>query len=85
MATVLVPLAQGVEERGAVAIIGLLRCTFDPAQWLRAQLTNRAVAVTDDRVITSRGPGTAMDFALELTGLLAGKPKLDGVELGLQR
>ena len=81
----LVPLVQGVEELEAVAIIGLLRRTLDPAQWLHAQLTNRAVVVTDDRVITSRGPGTAMDFALELTDLLAGKAKRDQVELGLQR
>ena len=36
MATVLVPLVQGVEELEAVAIIGLLRRTLDPAQWLHA-------------------------------------------------
>ncbi len=41
--------------------------------------------VNDDRVITSRGPGTAMDFALELVELLAGKVKRDEVEKGLVR
>ena len=41
--------------------------------------------VTDGRVITSRGPGTAMDFALELIEALAGKAKRDEVEAGLQR
>ena len=47
-------------------------------------MENRAV-VTDGKVITSRGPGTAMDFALELIALLAGKEKRDQVEAGLQR
>jgi 4-methyl-5(b-hydroxyethyl)-thiazole monophosphate biosynthesis len=41
--------------------------------------------VTDGRVITSRGPGTAMDFALELIELLAGREKRDQVEAALQR
>lgn len=41
--------------------------------------------VRDDKVITSQGPGTAMDFALELVELLAGKTKRDEVEKGLVR
>lgn len=41
--------------------------------------------VRDDKVVTSRGPGTAMDFALELVELLAGKEKRDEVEQGLVR
>jgi len=41
--------------------------------------------VIDGRVVTSRGPGTAMDFALELIGLLAGVEVRDRVEAGLQR
>ena len=41
--------------------------------------------VSDDQVITSRGPGTAMDFALSLIELLAGKAKRDEVEVPLQR
>jgi 4-methyl-5(b-hydroxyethyl)-thiazole monophosphate biosynthesis len=41
--------------------------------------------VVDGHIITSRGPGTAMDFALQLVELLAGKAKRDTVEDELQR
>ena len=41
--------------------------------------------VIDGRVITSRGPGTAMDFALTLIEQLLGKAKRDEVEAPLQR
>jgi 4-methyl-5(b-hydroxyethyl)-thiazole monophosphate biosynthesis len=41
--------------------------------------------VRDGKVITSRGPGTAMDFALELVEILAGREKRHQVEAALQR
>ena len=41
--------------------------------------------VIDDKVVTSRGPGTAMDFALSLIELLAGKVRRDEVEGPLLR
>lgn len=41
--------------------------------------------VQDGKVITSRGPGTAMDFTLALIELLVGKAKRDEVEAALQR
>lgn len=41
--------------------------------------------VVDGRIVTSRGPGTAMDFALTLVELLAGKAKRDQVEIELVR
>ncbi len=41
--------------------------------------------VVDGKLVTSRGPGTAMDFALTLIELLAGKEKRDEVEGLLMR
>ena len=41
--------------------------------------------VTDGRIITSRGPGTAMDFALTLIEILAGNDKRTEVETALVR
>ncbi len=47
-------------------------------------LSDEAV-VRDGKVITSRGPGTAMDFALELIEVLSGKKTRDTVETSLVR
>ncbi|MBI4938915.1 MAG: DJ-1/PfpI family protein [Nitrosomonadales bacterium] len=44
-----------------------------------------AAVVEDGKLITSRGPGTAMDFALVLVERLAGRPKRMEVEAGLVR
>lgn len=41
--------------------------------------------VEDGKLITSRGPGTAMDFALTLVERLTSKAKRDEVEAGLVR
>lgn len=48
------------------------------------ELVDRPV-VRDNAVTTSRGPGTAMDFALQLIEELAGADKRDEVEAGLVR
>lgn len=41
--------------------------------------------VMDGKIITSRGPGTAMDFALHLIEQLVGKTRRDEVEAALAR
>jgi protein deglycase len=44
-----------------------------------------SAVVQDGHIITSRGPGTAMDFALTLIEILGDKDKRDRVEQGLMR
>jgi 4-methyl-5(b-hydroxyethyl)-thiazole monophosphate biosynthesis len=44
-----------------------------------------AAVVQDGKVLTSRGPGTAMDFALALVEALAGSEKRQQVEAALVR
>lgn len=75
-----------------LANAGLLkgkRVTAFPGTLEKLQLDDikieSAPVVQDDFVITSRGPGTAMDFALQLVELLAGEAKRIEVERGLQR
>jgi 4-methyl-5(b-hydroxyethyl)-thiazole monophosphate biosynthesis len=41
--------------------------------------------VVDGPFVTSRGPGTAMDFALKLVEVLEGRPRRDEVESRLMR
>ena len=58
--------------------------SLDEVELTNTELTGRAVEI-DGKVITSRGPGTAMDFALSLIELLEGKDKKQEVEKGLVR
>jgi 4-methyl-5(b-hydroxyethyl)-thiazole monophosphate biosynthesis len=48
-------------------------------------LRQHAAVVHDGLLTTSRGPGTAMDFALALVEQLAGEAKRQEVETGLER
>ena len=56
--------------------------TLDHFQNVKQQ---HAAIVEDEKFITSRGPGTAMDFALTLAERLVGPAKRKEVEAGLQR
>lgn len=67
-----------LEGKRATAFPGVLEGAEGPT------LSDEAV-VRDGRVITSRGPGTAMDFALALIETLCGREKRDQVEHQLQR
>ncbi len=75
-----------------LAHAGLLRgkkATGYPGVLERLQLTDTtletAAVVKDGYIVTSRGPGTAIDFALELINCLCGPEQRNAVEQGLQR
>ena len=75
-----------------LACAGLLkgrRATSFPGALSQKQLAGvyyeEAAVVQDGRILTSRGPGTAMDFALSIIETLAGRTKRDQVEQGLVR
>jgi len=58
--------------------------SLDAMDTSRLSLNNEAIQI-DGKVITSRGPGTAMDFALMLIEILLGKDARNQVETPLQR
>lgn len=58
---------------------------LDATKLASTQFLLEQPVVCDGKVVTSRGPGTAMDFALELIGLLTNKATRDQVEQGLVR
>lgn len=57
----------------------------DASKLTSTQFLLEQPVVCDDKVVTSRGPGTAMDFALELIALLTDRATRDQVEQGLVR
>lgn len=54
---------------------------FEP-QLKGAEVVNKNV-VTDNNIITSKGPATALEFALKLAEVLVGKDKADEVAKGM--
>jgi 4-methyl-5(b-hydroxyethyl)-thiazole monophosphate biosynthesis len=69
-----------LENRAATSFPGAIDIDSIPGIDYRQQ-----AVVVDGKVITSRGPGTAMDFALELIELLQGSQVRIKVESALQR
>lgn len=69
-----------LDRRRATCFPGVLTA----AQYPAIKLTDQPVVI-DEHIITSRGPGTAMDFALTLIELLSGTESRERVEGGLQR
>jgi 4-methyl-5(b-hydroxyethyl)-thiazole monophosphate biosynthesis len=57
---------------------------MEAARFPRVRLVEQPVVV-DGKVVTSRGPGTAMDFALQLIQLLCGRETRVDVEAALMR
>ncbi len=73
--------SQGLlDGKRATAYPGVL----EAGDWPDVDVTGEAV-VRDGQVITSRGPGTAMDFALELIEALSDHDTREAVEQGLAR
>lgn len=85
------------EEKGIAAIcaapsilgdLGLLRgreavCYPGFEERLTGAFTSEAPVVTDGHITTSRGMGTAIPFALELTARMCGREKADELAKGI--
>jgi 4-methyl-5(b-hydroxyethyl)-thiazole monophosphate biosynthesis len=69
-----------LDGRRATSYPGLLDQLNLPTTILRDE-----AVVVDGHVVTSQGPGTAMDFALTLIELLVGKENRSDIEKDLQR
>lgn len=69
-----------LENRRVTAYPG----TLEGLELAHTELTGERVTI-DGNITTSRGPGTAMDFALDLIEQLQGRSKRDEVEAGLVR
>jgi len=69
-----------LENRSATGYPG----TLDSLNLPNTRIKNSAIEI-DGNIITSRGPGTTMDFALTLIEKLAGKDKRDEVNAQLVR
>ena len=69
-----------LDGRDATSFPGAMRAQDHPLVRLRDD-----PVVVDGKVVTSRGPGTAMDFALTLIELLSGRERRVEVESKLQR
>lgn len=69
-----------LEGKIATGYPGTLEALGNP----NISISNNAIEI-DGKVVTSRGPGTAMDFALTLIELLAGREKREDVNAQLVR
>ena len=69
-----------LDNRNATCFPG----SIDTKQFPSINVTGDSIVI-DDNIVTSRGPGTAMDFALTLIERLAGTKIRNDVEAGLQR
>ncbi len=68
-----------LDGKQATAYPGVLQALSVPGLVIKQEAT----VVVDGKIITSRGPGTAMEFALSLVEILAGKNRRFEVEEGL--
>lgn len=57
---------------------------LDPEKWPDITISDDPIVI-DGKILTSRGPGTAMDFALTIIETLTDKPTRDRVEASLVR
>ena len=69
-----------LDNKTATAFPGALEAINNPA----IKISAKAIEI-DGKIVTSRGPGTAMDFALTLIEILAGKAQREKVNAQLVR
>jgi 4-methyl-5(b-hydroxyethyl)-thiazole monophosphate biosynthesis len=69
-----------LENKNATAYPGTLEKLNLPSTTIKSE-----PVVIDNKIVTSRGPGTAMDFTLKLIEILCGEDKRRNVESALLR
>lgn len=70
---------------GKAGILKGVKATSYPGfqDQLAGAIYQESAVVRDGKIVTSRGPGTAMAFALEIAADLAGKAKADELRMGM--
>ncbi len=70
-------LSAGILKNRSITSHPSVQSEFEPVNYLEERV------VIDDKIITSRSPGTAMEFALKMVEILFGQERMEKVNTGV--